>query len=115
MGELQRTYDQNKQTLAGQGRQYANQTRSDVESSRSQLVQMLNSSGDADIAGRDAVNRAAALSAAPAFNPINNMFGNVASALAPMFSNSSNNYSGLLGARLFSNPTDRNGSSYIIP
>ncbi|MGE7469770.1 hypothetical protein ACQKLX_10030 [Bosea sp. NPDC003192] len=74
VGELQKLYDTNKQNIADQGLNHENESRAAVEGARSDLVQTLNVTGDAQGAANSAINRATALSAPQTFNPLSQLF-----------------------------------------
>lgn len=80
--ELQQTYDQGKQQIADQGLAYGNQARNSVEDARANLISALNVSGDNTQAANAATSRATALSAAPAYSPIGQLFSTLTSGAA---------------------------------
>jgi hypothetical protein len=75
LGDLQKLYDTNKQQVADQAISYGTQARNSVEDARSNLIQTLNSTGDATGAANSALARAAALSAPDAYSPLGQLFG----------------------------------------
>lgn len=79
--ELQREVDLQRQGITDQGLSYANDARTKVEGSRSDLVSMLNTTGDAEGAANSAVTRASALSQPVAFSPMGQLFANFTSGL----------------------------------
>jgi hypothetical protein len=79
--ELTQKYSLNKQGIADQALTYGNQARGSVEDARSNLIATLNSSGDAQGAANQALARAQALSAAPAYSPLGQLFSDFTSAL----------------------------------
>lgn len=80
-GQLQKKYDLNKQQIADQGVAYGNQSRNSVEDARSQLIGMLNSTGDASGAVNSAISRAQSLSQPPSYSTLSNLFTDFTSAL----------------------------------
>lgn len=79
--QLQQQYDTAKRGVGDQALSYGNQARQSVEDARASLISSLNATGDAQQAASAATNRAQALSAQPAFNPIGSLFGDFTSAL----------------------------------
>lgn len=82
MGALKKQYDAQSLAVKSQADQIANQTRSDVENSRSDIVSQLEASADPGAASTAALNRARLLTAAPAFSPLGALFQNVTAGLA---------------------------------
>jgi hypothetical protein len=82
MSELQQLYDTNRQAVADQALTYENDARSSVESARSDLINTLNATGDAEGAANSANSRAASLSASPSYSALTNLFSDFTSALA---------------------------------
>jgi hypothetical protein len=74
-GELQKTYDTQRLSIADQGQNFANQARSSVEDARGNLISTLNATGDATQAAQSAAARAGALSAPQGYSPIGDAFG----------------------------------------
>lgn len=72
--DLRRLYDQNRQQVADQGLNYETTARSNVEDARSNLIAMLNSTGDVEGAVNAANARAKALSASDTYSPLANLF-----------------------------------------
>lgn len=79
--ELQKKYDLNKQQIADQALSYSTDARNNVEKSRSDLITMLNATGDAQGAANSAMTRASALSQPQAFTPLTQLFSDFTSAL----------------------------------
>ena len=79
--ELQKKYDLNKQQIADQALSYSTDARNNVEKSRSDLITMLNATGDAQGAANSAMTRASALSQPQAFSPLTQLFSDFTSAL----------------------------------
>lgn len=74
VGELQKLYDTNKQDIADKALGAENEARNAVEGARSDLVQTLNVTGDAQAAANSAISRATALSQPQTFNPLSQLF-----------------------------------------
>ncbi|MGN6451332.1 MAG: hypothetical protein ACTHLK_22610 [Brucella intermedia] len=72
--ELQKMYDLNKQKIADEALSYETQARNAVEDARSGLISTLNATGDAQGAANAALARSQALSQAPAYNPLSQLF-----------------------------------------
>ena len=100
-GELQKTYDLNKQQVADKALSYETDARNSVEDARSNLIATLNATGDAQGAANSALSRAAALSQAPAYSPLTNLFGDFTSTLGTQAALEKANYysGGQTGAR----------------
>lgn len=79
--ELQKKYDLNKQQIADQALSYSTDARNNVEKSRSDLIALLNATGDAQGAANSAMSRATALSQPQAYSPLTQLFGDFTSAL----------------------------------
>lgn len=79
--ELQKLYDIQSQSVADQALDYENQTRTNVEAARSDLIGTLNATGDATGAANSALTRAATLSQPTAYSPLTDLFGSYTSAL----------------------------------
>lgn len=80
-GELQQRFDLTKQEVADKGLSYANEARANVENARSDLVGMLNATGDAEGAASSAISRAATLSQPMAFSPLTQLFADFTAGL----------------------------------
>lgn len=80
-GELQRLYDLNKQNVADQALSHETQARTAVEDSRANLIATLNATGDAEGAANAALARSAALSQAPAYSPLGQLFADFTAGL----------------------------------
>lgn len=85
--KLQKTYDQNKLTIADQGQNYANQARSNVEDARGNLIASLNATGDATQAANSAVARSAALAQPQGYSALGDLFGSFGTAFATQAAN----------------------------
>lgn len=72
--DLTKLYDLNAQNVATKALDYETQARNQVADARSALINELTATGNAEQASRSAVERAGALSAAPAFDPLSNIF-----------------------------------------
>lgn len=91
-GVLQRTYDQNAQQIADQATAYKTQAQNNVEDARSNLISMLNSTGDATGAANQAVSRAASLSVPPAYSTLSNLFADFTNTLGGAQAQAQANY-----------------------
>lgn len=81
LADLERDYGLQKQSLVDQARSYGQQARADVEGARASLISQAQSTADASLAGTQAMSEAQRLSAAPAFNPLGQIFANVAAGI----------------------------------
>lgn len=72
--ELQRKYDLNRQSIADEALSNATKSRTAVEDARTNLIQTLNATGDAEGAANSALARSQALSQPGAFNPLTSLF-----------------------------------------
>lgn len=79
--ELQKKYDLTKQQIGDQALSYSTEARNNVEKARSELITMLNATGDAEGAVNSATSRASALSEPQAFSPLSSLFADFTSAL----------------------------------
>lgn len=79
--DLQKRFDITTQEVADKGLSYANEARSAVEGARSDLVGMLNATGDAEGAANSAISRASALSQPAAFSPLTQLFSDFTAGL----------------------------------
>ncbi|MCO5089881.1 hypothetical protein [Bosea sp. (in: a-proteobacteria)] len=79
--ELQKKYDLTKQQIADQAQSYSTDARNNVEKSRSDLITMLNTTGDAEGAANSAITRASALSQPQAYSPLTQLFADFTSTL----------------------------------
>lgn len=80
--ELQKEYDDNSRAISDKALAYSNETRGNVEASRADLVNMLNSTGDVRGSVNSALSRANTLSAPDAFSSLGPMFANFTAGLA---------------------------------
>lgn len=80
-GELQRRFELQSQKVRDDGLAYSTQARNNVEGARTDLVAMLNATGDAEGAASSALARSAALSQPAAYSPIGNLFADFTGAL----------------------------------
>ena len=81
-GDIQREYDTQLQNITDQALQQSTDARTGVERARSDLVTMLQATGDADAAAKGALSQAAILSAAPAYSPLEQLFTDFTAGLA---------------------------------
>lgn len=79
--ELRKQYDNANRTVSDKALDYENTARNNVESSRSNLISMLTSTGDQRGAINAATGRAAALTAPDTYDGIGQLFGSFTSAL----------------------------------
>ena len=79
--ELQKKFDLTKQEVTDKGLSYANEAKSNVEGARSDLVGMLNATGDAEGAANTAISRASTLSQPVAFSPLTQLFSDFTAGL----------------------------------
>lgn len=79
--ELQKLYDTNRQKVVDDALSYETQSRNAVEDARSNLITTLNATGDAEGAANAALARSTALSQAPAYSPLTQLFGDFTSGL----------------------------------
>lgn len=79
--ELQKKFDLTQQEIADKALSQANEARGQVEGARSDLVSMLNATGDAEGAANSATARATALSQPAAFSPLSGLFADFTSGL----------------------------------
>lgn len=79
--ELQKRFDLTKQEVTDKGLSYANEAKSSVEGARSDLIGMLNATGDAEGAANSAISRASTLSQPTAFSPLSQLFGDFTAGL----------------------------------
>lgn len=79
--DLQQRFDLANQEVADKGLAQANEARNAVESARSDLIGMLNATGDAQGAANSALSRASTLSQPTAFSPLSQMFGDFTAGL----------------------------------
>jgi hypothetical protein len=103
--KLKKQYDTNRLAVRSQGDQYANQARSDVENARGDLVSQLQASADPDAATNLAYSQAKALTGAPAYSPLGQVFADVTSGIGPVLNSPATGYQGLL--RLFNTPKNK--------
>lgn len=80
-GELQKLYDLEGQNVADKAREYETQARTGVEDARANLIATLNATGDVQGATNSALARSAALSKAPAYNPLGQLFADFTAGL----------------------------------
>lgn len=73
-GELQRLFDTNEQQVRDQALGYENQARTNVENARSDLVSMLNATGDNQQAVNSALSRSTILTQPQTYSPLGQLF-----------------------------------------
>lgn len=73
-GELQKSYDLNKQQIADQALASSTDARNATEDARANLIATLNATGDATGAANSALARSSALSKPAAYSPLTNLF-----------------------------------------
>lgn len=81
LGELQKMYDLRKQEIGDEALSQESGARSDVENARSDLITVLNATGDAEGAANSALARAKTLSTPQKFNPLTALFSDFTSTL----------------------------------
>ena len=79
--KLQQQYDLMNQKVADDALAQANQSRSQVEGARSDLVSMLNATGDAEGAANSATSRASMLTQPQQYSPLTGLFSDFTSGL----------------------------------
>jgi hypothetical protein len=72
--EMQKQYDINLQDVTDKARGYETEARNNVERARSDLISMLQVTGDATGAANSAASRAATLATPPAYSPLGQLF-----------------------------------------
>lgn len=76
LGVVNRERDVAAMRIADKGQEYANQARNQVESNRTDLINQVNATGDANLAANQAMNRMATLKPSPAFEGLGSLFEN---------------------------------------
>jgi hypothetical protein len=107
-GDLQQLFDLQSQNVVDTALDKANAARRGVEGARSDLVSLLNTTGDADAAAQGALARSASLTQQEAYSPLADAFTSFTSALgtadaaarARSYGAGGTQYSGL-GAQIF--------------
>lgn len=79
--DLQKRFDIANQEIADKGLSHANEARNSVEGARSDLISMLNATGDAEGAANSAISRASTLSQPTGFSPVSQLFGDFTAGL----------------------------------
>lgn len=115
--ELQKLYDTNKQQIADQALNQENEARNAAEGARTDLIQTLNVTGDAEGAANSAISRATALSQPQTFSPLSQLFASFtaglgqqaaqerAEAMSGVDANGQPNYKAKYNTGLFGTPT----------
>jgi hypothetical protein len=80
-GELQKKYELQRQKVADDALNYRTQAMNNVEGARTDLINTLNATGDAEGAATSAIARASALSQPANYSPITNLFADFTGAL----------------------------------
>jgi hypothetical protein len=80
-GDLQKEYDLNKQKIADDALAYGTKAKGSVEDARSNLVSLVNSTGDANGVANQAISRASALSQPAAYSPLTDLFADFTNGL----------------------------------
>lgn len=81
-GQLQKTYDTQRTSVADNANSYANTAKANVEQARGNLISTLNATGDATQAANSATSQAAILAQPAAYSPIADAFTATTGALA---------------------------------
>lgn len=84
-GDLARLFETRNQQIRDRGLQYETEARNQVENARTDLVRTLTATGDVEGAVNSSQARAAALSQAPAFEPLSNLFADFTSGLGTQY------------------------------
>lgn len=95
--ELGRDANEARVTATNEGINVANRTRGDVENARSNLVSMLNATGDSSAASSAAMREVGRLGEAEGFSPLGQVFASFLAGVSQIASNASNGYRGILG------------------
>lgn len=101
LGELERQYGTQRQQMEDRARQYADEARSGVEQARQGLISTLNQTGDAGQAYEGARTQVPVLAAVPAFNPIGQVFSDIAGTVGTARNAALARQIGTAGTRLF--------------
>lgn len=80
-GELQKRYELQNQKVRDDALNFGTQARTNVEGARTDLIGMLNATGDAEGAAKSAIARSAALSQPGNYSPLSNLFADFTGAL----------------------------------
>jgi hypothetical protein len=102
--DLTRQTDAQRIGIANEGLNQANTARSNVESTRGNVVAELNATGDSSAAAQTALRQAQNLNTPQGYSPLGDLFAQFANGLSTIGTNAGNGYSGLVaGAKsLFS-------------
>lgn len=114
--DLQKKYDLTKQQVGDQALSYENQSKASVEDARSNLIAMLNATGDAQGAANSAITRASALTQPAAFSPLSNLFADFTSTLGTQAALEKANYysGGQTGARYSTGMFTPSSNSVVV-
>lgn len=120
LGVVGRERDAAALKVADKGLEYANQARAQVEQSRTDLLNQLNATSDAQLASNQAANRMNVLRASPAFEGLGSLFetsGNIAKSVrqAEYYNPGSPGWSGLNPFASSNNSGGKGGSSKWVP
>lgn len=80
-GELQDEYERNKELIKSRGQGYATDARRSVGDDRARLLSILSSTEDPTTVGNEAVRSAALLRESPSFDPLGNLFTDIADSI----------------------------------
>lgn len=115
LSDLERQYSENKLRVADEARAYVSGLRSDVENARQNVTQNVLASADVGLAEQLAGRQAQALSVAPTFSPLAQLFANVTAGLgAARNANEAAAIRERLPPPLFDTGTRRTGSGRVV-
>jgi len=81
-GDLKKDYDMQSRSIADKANEYANQSRSSIESAKTDLYSQNQNIADPTLAASSAAARAASLTELPAFSPLGALFAGVTEGIA---------------------------------
>jgi hypothetical protein len=76
--ELQEEYARNRQMVESKGQDYSTGAKTDVADNRAQLLSILGSTEDPTTVANEAARRAALMRESPSFDPLGNLFSDIA-------------------------------------